>query len=220
VVNAIHSACVLTLDVLKLIGKALRFSLPSGLAITLIDENGEVPDFTWEDKLFWAVRVKLWGFGVAIIPLPKTPVDKVWEFIVRPINPPLSGSENWLYWDESTSTYKYGTEFTPNKFYHVLTDGVHDISLFALVSLVVYVLIKFKLIKTAFEFVKKVYGWAWERWMYNTVWDMDENIERMMDEIDNVTNTSEDIDNTLDLTEMKELLNEIRNRIGLKLALR
>lgn len=208
ITHALYHAVVITQHILKALGYVIQMAMPSGAVITLFDSA--VADFTVYATKFWALRITVAGFANIDIPLPKTPLKEFKDAILAVIDVPVIGSENWNFRDEN-GVIKKGTDFTPQRQYFVLKDGLVDVKPFMVALVVLYLLEKVGLFATASEFIKYYLGLR--RNMHITS-DLD-------DILGDTGETQEQVDLVLGLIrDNKQKLQNIENRLGVRLLLR
>lgn len=184
VLKILYYALQATVFSIAILGKAVQLFLPSGLVITIIDENMEIPNFPAQfEKKYWAVKVTVNIDGVdhvRTIPLVKRPIKDIIADALFPITGmQIPGSENWLFVDEATGTVLPGTECNPPQYYTPISLS-EDLFPFALVLFIFYALIKLNLVKTASNFITRIMtGFRTARMQHSI-----KSIEDRIDDID------------------------------------
>lgn len=199
----------------------MYLTLPSGVSWKIIESFVLNVGMKLPVKEFNRIGVTIMGIFKFAVYLPKIHWKDMVQQAYAIVNSGINGSENWTYYDEATGTHKVGTDFSPVRQYHLITDGWADFGPIILFSLIVYLLVKFGLIKTMIDFIKRAYGWY-----KNTVFKR--GIQEMGDLIDNIYLAVTDpanppevqrglIKNEIDQNELK--LNTISSQLGVRLIL-
>lgn len=193
----------------------LSIVFPSGHALNVIEGKEPNPNMVLPEKKFWAVKVWVGDLSFRVPLLKVEHSANFWEWLFAPMNKEISGSENWLYRDD-TGNIKYGYEFEPVRKYRVLSDGLRDVGLIALILAVFYLVYKLGLFKIAWNFLKSALGWVRTKKLRSDVSESREAVEEMSDTLDSLAISMEsgsEIDSA-----MKAKLDEIGSRIGLRLS--
>jgi hypothetical protein len=127
------------------VGTKLSLIFPSGLAWLIIDA-GTLQDFRLPEKTYWGVNIYLSDIPIAIIPLPYVDAsDNFLANLLAPLNQPIAGSEH-RYYQDIDGVVKLGTDIVPMRQYHLLSDGIRDVTMItlivAIIGIVIYVLPK------------------------------------------------------------------------------
>lgn len=211
IIDALYESMSIGLATLQLLGANLTFRFPSGWSPKILI-NGNLQDFRLSNKKFWAIQ---WYFGDSVftppIPLLKEDLRTVWQSLMRPIDYFIPGTENSQFYDFSDDTYKLGTEFSTQRQYGVLSDGLIDVGTGALIAYIVNKLYQLGLHTIVINFIRKVAGIITKRRAkvtMNTIRDLTSNINHNVIDYANVEALTD--------AELLAVCKQISNRIGVR----
>ena len=159
IINALWYAMNSTLAVINFIGKTIHFFLPSGVKLELYKEGEGLKDFKLPDKRYWAWSMSI--FDKLIVDeraIPKHGYKHAFQMFVRPWEPTIGSGEHFFFEDMDTGEWKRGTEFEPVRKYGLVSNGIFDIASVILIVKLVMMLKESGLHKTAFNFLKTIFG--------------------------------------------------------------
>lgn len=190
--------------------QTLSIVMPSSLALPLI-VDGIVVDFIPEETRYWAWTAVYKGYSLGAIPLPRAELsDNFFQSVLAPINQPIEGSEN-NYFRDTDGIIKRGSDMSPIRYYHPLSDGAKDGGLIALVIGVAYLINKLGLVKIAIDFCQRVFSYIRTRKLRASVNETEENVMQLLENSETFSENLESINTGI---------SGVRNAIGLRFTLR
>lgn len=215
--NAFMHACQDCANLFAGWGRFICMALPNGAVLPCFEDGVDLTSYCMEDKKFWAIKITWFDFGEAemstAIALPRMSITEWWQGLFQQNDIYIPGSNTWFFKDFEGNV-KRGTEFTPNKYFGLLTHGVPLVADGAMIGLIMYGLKEIGL----FEVAKKFISWVYERYWWNNQYDLNatsaeqstltnEGVQVLIDWID-----------TANLQHKEELdkIKEISNKIGIR----
>lgn len=220
--EALYYGAVIAELTFKILGKVLFLVMPSGVSFKIFD-GSNVVDFRMPEKKFWALRIHIGNVKLIDLPLPKD-FKHWWEVLVNPINPSISGSNNWYYADPVTGVPAIGTSYVPEKTYKLLTDGLEDLSNAVLVVGIIWIVAKLGISKFTSAVVSKMSGFYWDYKLRSMVEDTNDRTIELLNAVSSLQ--ASDLDNIDKLEEIystvgynRTRIDAIESKIGLRLMM-
>jgi hypothetical protein len=195
--------------------ETVYLKFPSGVALKIY-ENSEIVDFRLPEKKFWAIGIWIGPFKFRKA-LPKRKfMEDILLNLINPLNIRISGSNEWYYYDDDTGSYVQGTSYDPDRYYHILTDGLRDASRISFVLAIIYVLHKMGAVRWAVRFARRIMTGISTFLHKKTTRDIVDGLDTLLQNAAEEGVTFETLSTQID--ENREALKDIADRIGLRLS--